>query len=81
MTVKEFIQKLLNRETSHVKGEALSADEVELGSYLRQERRDRIKRQLQYYRNKQAREDWTKASLFKGDGSIMKAKNIFRRKL
>lgn len=77
--IKEFIKKLLNRETSHVKGDALSPDEVELNSYLKQERRDRIKKQLQYYRRKQAREDWTKASLFDGDGSIMRAKNIFRR--
>lgn len=79
MGVKEFIQKLLNREVSHVKGEAISPDEMELSSYLKQERRDRIKQQLQYYRRKQAREDWTKASLFKGDGSIMRSKNIFKK--
>lgn len=52
---------------------SLSADEVELNSYLEEERRDNIKKTLAIYRHKKDKELWH-------GSNILKAKNILNSK-
>jgi hypothetical protein len=78
MGIKEIIQRWAHRESANYEG--ISPDEVELNSYLRAERRRMIKERLAYYRNKEAKEIWGSSTFTKGDGSIIRAKNIFNDK-
>jgi hypothetical protein len=78
MGIKELIQKWKNRETANYP--SVSPDEVELASYLRAERRKLIKEKLAYYRNKEAKEIWGEMTFTKGDGSVLRNKNIFNDK-
>ena len=75
--IQDVLRRLVNRELRN--GIPVSPDEMELKSYLEREKRDNIKKQLAYYRRKEAREMFGNASLFKNDGSIIKAKNVFKK--
>ena len=74
--LKEILQKFFARKQGDYNPpERLDPDEVELQSYLQEERKKRIKKMAQFYRAKKAREFWHGNSILKNDRVILTMKN------
>ena len=66
--IKELIQKFVRRQNNEFNEmpEKVSPDEIELNSYMERERKDRIKKMLNYYRKKKEYEQWHSKKILQG---------------
>jgi len=83
MAIGDILKKLMGgsraSEGERVKG--MSPDEVELQSYMEEERRDNLKKLLGKYREKKSKEMLMGNTLVdQGKGSVIGAKNVMNGK-
>jgi len=74
---KMFFGSGSREEEELIKSRKITPDEVELKSYLEQERRDNIKKMLRYYRAKQRQEILVGQKMEVGK-NMLNSKNVFK---
>ena len=89
MTIIDTIKKFLSNRREAMNGEQhekISADEMELESYLREERRDELKKVLAHYRLKKNKEILIgntfvdQAREIHGNKGILDTENVFNKR-
>ena len=84
MGIKEILSKLTNMNKPQY--DKITPDEMELQSYMREEQRDNIKKQLAYYRMKKNKEIIIgntfvdQARAIHGNKSILDAEDVFNKR-
>ena len=75
--IKEILQKLAGRKRrDDYEPERLSPDEVELNSYMERERKDKVRRMLDYYRKKKEYEYWHSKRILQGKKGQVYSRSI-----
>jgi hypothetical protein len=79
MAIKEIFRRVFGmRDAEHPGFKKITPDEMELNSYLEEERKKRIKKRLAYYRYQRYKEMFGPASLMKKAPSILRGKQVFK---